>query len=371
MVRCRWLFAVALMVVSLAGPACSRPDRHSSIAAPTVARVTASAAGLALDGRPWWPAGLNAYQLGTDWSVNAGCGAHVDVDGFFASLPESSLTRFNAFQMLGTNSTTGQIDFTALDAVIRAAQAHRQLVIPVLTDQKGACEDDVFKSRSWFVDGWTQTPDKSDRLSFQDWMELIVDRWKESSAIAAWELVGEPETSVCGVTCEQADRICPPDSGAVLRSFMDRAGQILRRNDSKHLIAAGFVGGGQCGTAGADYEDVGASRYIDLLEYHDYGNDGVALPGDVYNGLAVRIRQATALRKPLLVAEIGEKAGSCRSLHVRSTDIATKMDAQRIAGTAGALLWAFVPDPRITECTYDIGPADPVRRVLRERNQIG
>ena len=30
---------------------------------------------LTLDGEPWWPVGLNAYQLGTDWRVNAGCGA--------------------------------------------------------------------------------------------------------------------------------------------------------------------------------------------------------------------------------------------------------------------------------------------------------
>jgi hypothetical protein len=130
-----------------------------------------------------------------------------------------------------------------------------------------------------------------------------------------------------------------------------------------------MIGGGQCGTAGADYEFVGASPALDVLQYHDYGADGVPLPGDRYNGLALHIEQADRLRKPILVAEIGQYSGSgCVSVVERARDVAMKIDGQRAAGTAGALLWAFVPDPRPGECTYDIGPDDPVRGVLRERN---
>jgi hypothetical protein len=29
-------------------------------------------------------------------------------------------------------------------------------------------------------------------------------------------------------------------------------------------------------------------------------------------------------------------------------------------GAAGAMFWAFVPDPRPHECTLDIGPDDPL-----------
>ncbi|WP_425540470.1 hypothetical protein [Rhodococcus opacus] len=35
-------------------------------ALPPAPRVQATASGLTLDGRPWWPAGLNAYQPSTD-----------------------------------------------------------------------------------------------------------------------------------------------------------------------------------------------------------------------------------------------------------------------------------------------------------------
>ena len=75
--------AVALLASSAGAPAAA--------AAPDVgARVTASADGLALDGEPWWPTGFNAYQLATNWSVNAGCGAMVNLDSYFGALPPHS-----------------------------------------------------------------------------------------------------------------------------------------------------------------------------------------------------------------------------------------------------------------------------------------
>ena len=95
------------------------PPAH---AAPT--RVDATPAGLTLDGRQWWPSGFDAYQLATDWSVNAGCGAMVDLDDYFAGLPPHSLTRFNLFAQLAVNKYTQQLDFGPMDAVFDAAARH-------------------------------------------------------------------------------------------------------------------------------------------------------------------------------------------------------------------------------------------------------
>ncbi len=36
-------------------------------AAPSAARVGTDGTGPTLDDRAWWPAGMNAYQLATDW----------------------------------------------------------------------------------------------------------------------------------------------------------------------------------------------------------------------------------------------------------------------------------------------------------------
>ncbi|WP_442972007.1 beta-mannosidase [Rhodococcus sp. P1Y] len=327
------------------------------------ARVTVDGTTLKLDGSPWWPTGFNAYQLATNWSVNYGCGAMVDLDRYFSTLPAHSMTRFNAFQALATNKFTGHLDFGPMDAVFAAAEAHDQLVVPVLAAQDGACEGDVFKDRQWYLDGWSTTPTSG--LSFQDWTAVAVDRWKNSPALAAWELVGEPETSTCtDAACHWSTRTCTPDAAQILRSFFDTAGAQIRALDTRTLITAGLTGGGQCGSQGDEYKYLGESPVVDVLQYHDYGADGVPLPGDQWNGLARRITQSGEVGKPLLVAEIGELAGSCVSLTDRAAHIQTKIDGQRTAGSAGALLWAFVPDPRPGECTFDIGFDDPLWQVL-------
>ena len=334
---------------------------------PKTVRVGASSSGLTLDGQPWWPTGLNAYQLATDWSVNFGCGAMVDLDAYFGSLPPNSVTRFNAFQALAVNKVSGEMDFGPMDAVFDAAARHNQFTIPVLSPQDSGCDDGLFKSRDWYTDDWKVAnliPGRA-TMSFQDWMHTAVDRWKNEPSVAAWELVGEPEPSLCtDAACNWWTRTCPSDSAQALREFFDTAGAELRAIDPNTLITAGYVGGGQCGTAGDDYQYVSESDFVDILQYHDYGADGVPLPGDQWNGLARRIEQAANVGKPLLVAETGELAGSCESLATRATNIETKLTGQKVAGTAGALLWAFVPDPRPNECTMDIGPDDPLFDVI-------
>ncbi|WP_346425992.1 hypothetical protein [Williamsia sp. 1135] len=108
-------------------------------------RVSTTADGLLLDGRPWWPIGLNAYQLGTDWTVNNGCGAQVDLDSYFGALPEDSVTRFNLFASMAVDKDTHETDFSRLDSIFDAAGRHDQLLVPVLASGEGACEDAKFK----------------------------------------------------------------------------------------------------------------------------------------------------------------------------------------------------------------------------------
>ena len=51
----------------------------------------------------------------------------------------------------------------------------------------------------------------------------------------------------------------------------------------------------------------------------------------------------------------------------RATRIGAQIDRYHTMGAAGALLWAFVPDPRPQECTYDIGPFDPIHGLPQMR----
>jgi mannan endo-1,4-beta-mannosidase len=368
----RILASCAVLLLLLTGAVALTAASPAGATAPPA--VTSSGTGLLLNGQPWWPAGVDAYELGTDWTVNAGCGAMVDLDSFFAGLPPHSLVRFDAFQALAINKNTGALDYSALDNVFSAAAAYHQYVLPVLAPQDGSCDNGIYKQESWYQSGWNQVlgPISENVTSFHTWVRNAVTRWKDSPALAGWELVGEPEDPICNdPTCNWQTNTCPSNAAQVLRGFMDTAGALVRSIDPAHLIFGGFTGGGQCGTAYTDYQYVAASPGIDVLEYHDYGADGVPLPGDQWNGLAFRLQQAAAVNKPLLVAEVGEDAGSCESLQTRSDDIQTKIEGQRAAGTAGVLAWDWVPDPRTDECTYDIGPGDPALAMLAAHNTLG
>ncbi|WP_307817746.1 cellulase family glycosylhydrolase [Nocardia acididurans] len=337
------------------------------------AAVTAAPTGLRLRGQPWWPTGFNGPQLATDYTINFGCGAEVDLDAFFRRLPDNTLTRFALFQAFVVDKESGELDFTAADAVFEAAEKYGRIILPVLTPQTGECGDEIFKQRQWYVDGWTKTRPVPGRsvMSFRDWMRTAVERWRSSPVLAGWELVGEPEPSNCGATCDLKSRTCPKDAAQVLRTFLDEAGEVVRALDPQRLLFAGFIGGTQCGFTGDKYRYVSESKNVDVLSYHDYSEENIALPGDPRSGLAARLAQARELGKPLLVGEIGEYAGSCLPLAERRENLDMRMSGQRAAGSAGALIWAYVPDPRLDECTYDVGPDDPLWELVAQRSTLG
>lgn len=342
------LAALVFVAAGVAGPA--------DAAGP---RVGTAGTSLTLDGRPWWPVGLNAYQLGTDWDVNAGCGAEVDLDGYFSALPPHSLTRFNVYSSMAHNKATGAVDFGPLDAVFAAAARHDQLLIAVLSGHEGGCENDGTKNSAWYAGGWREADPRSP-MPFGTWLDTAVARWGDSPALAGWTAVGEPEPSNCGSQdCVWQQRSCPPDSAKVLRTFFDQTGARIRALDPDAVIWSGLAGGGQCGAAGAEFAMISASPGVDVLEYHDY-KSGPGMSPD----LPERIAAARVVGKPLVVAELGLSAGSCVPTATRANLLNKAIAAQRTAGTAGVLFWSYVPDPRGDRCTYDIGPDDPLIGVV-------
>lgn len=361
--------AVVVVALLLGVSACGRgpePDAQS-----TQTRVRATPEGLTLDGKPWWPVGFNAYQLGTDWSVNVGCGAEVDLDAYFGALPPRALTRFDLYSSFAFDKHTGLLNFGPLDRVFEAAARHEQLVLPVLAGGSGDCEDGRFKERDFYVDGWLSktalSQTSGEQLTYAGWIETAVSRWHDEPSVVGWELVGEPEPGICEKTCDWRRRVCPADATAVLRKFFDRAGAHLRSFDDSRPIFSGLVGGDQCGIARDSYLEVGGSSGIDVLDFHDYSSATDPAPGPQGSDLRTRAEQSRRLGKPLVVNEIGIKAGSCLSVDTRARQFDAAISRRRDAGAAGALLWSFVPDPRTSGCTYDIGPHDPAWDVVRAK----
>ncbi|WP_454175623.1 beta-mannosidase [Gordonia sputi] len=363
-------FCVIAAVVMVIAAACGEPapkalDESSTAQSADhdfTGRVSTTETGLVLDGRTWFPAGFNSYQLGTDWAINVGCGAQVDLDEYFGKLPPRALTRFNLYSAFVVDKKTGKNNLSRLDAVFAAAKRHNQMILPVLTGSSGACENEKFKERSWYQSGW-HTTEIAAGMTFSDWLSTAIKRWRDEPTLAGWEPVGESEASNCGATgCAWQTRTCPANGAAVPRTFFDEVGQRIRAIDPTHPIFSGFVGGDQCGLTGGDYARVAASPGLDVLDYHDYSAGGAIAPGG--SNLPARLAQARNLGKPLVVNEIGIEAGSCLSLDARARQFTSKYESLRSVGVAGALLWAFVPDPRTDECTFDIGYDDPAWQVV-------
>jgi len=340
--------------------------------------ITAQGQNLEIGGVPTKFSGLNAYELATDWGINAGCGTMpttAQIDAFFSSLRPNSLVRFWAFQgTMATNVNTGQLDWRPLDNVFYQAAKYHVYLIPTISGQSGNCDGGHWQDPAWysggFKDVYNSAADSDGRgltpLSYWDYMNAIVSRYGDSPALGMWEPMSEAEASDCPAAFQptncEGHQTCPDQAAAAsaLDYFFTTVGAQIHLLDPVHLVEAGFLGSGQCGTAGSDYQSVGSSPGIDVLSVHDYYGS-VALGGDQWNGMAVRFAQAKALDKPIITGEAGIVGGNgqsgCESLQQRALDMNSKMTAQFAAGAGAFLVWDWTLDP-LGPCSYNTGPGD-------------
>lgn len=393
--------AALTAAVHLRGTSIQTPSmlKNTASATTTTTTTTPSDSGiigesgghLTLNGSTYRFTGVNAYELGTQWGTNAGCGAEVSdtqLDQFFASLRPNSLVRFWAFQgTMATDYTTHQLDWGPLDRVFDAAAAYKQRLIVVLAGQGGGCDGGHWQDPSWYSGGFKDVFNSAsnsdggglDPLSYWQYMQDVVNRYKDSPALGMWEPISEAEASTCPAQYQPTNcsghQTCPDEAAAAqaMRYFFDTVGGEIHSLDPKHLVESGTIGSGQCGTSGADYEYVSASPGIDVLSYHDYVDPTVAVDGDQWNGLAVRFRQAAALGKPIIGGEEGIEAGTgsgCMSPQQRASDISNKIEGQLQAGSSGVLVWDWEPAETST-CIYDFTSSDPILGVLSSTSLAG
>lgn len=357
------------------------PPRNPLVPPPVAAPsrtsfLSRSGAQLTLNGQQYRVVSVDAYELATDWGTNYGCGGmlnEADLDAFFARLPQNATVRIWGFQgSMATNPETGARDWSGLDRVVAAAQRHGQHLIVSLGNQSGDCDDGHWKDRAWYQGGFRAVYPGDGRtvasVSYWDWVQQIVTRYRDSNVVAIWELINEPQASECAAGAMSGcygHLQCPNEgsAAAALRSFVDVVGAKIKRIDPNHLVESGSLGGDQCGWAGTDYAMVHGSPGIDVASYHDYALDQV-VPGD----LGERIGEATGLTKPIIVGELGVRAGQglpgCPSLIDRRNLIQAKVAAMLSAGAASVFLWDWVPDPDASTCTLDVGTADPLMTLL-------
>jgi mannan endo-1,4-beta-mannosidase len=331
-------------------------------APPSSAFVARDGARLEVAGEPYRFTGLNIYNANSRWT----CWYDMQSDGTLdRALGDagSGQEAFRAwfFQRLAT--TNGTRDWTAFDRTIAAAKKRGVRIVATLANQWGDCENDagspVYKGEWWYRDGY-RAIDPAGTVSYRDWVREIASRYSNEPTILAWQLMNEAEALTgpggsCSATAEASLEAWARDTAAIVKAA-----------DPNHLLSLGTIGNGQCGTSsGVSYERLHAIPSVDLCEYHDYDRPDEPMPGDQWNGLAVRLGQCTLLAKPMFVGESGLRVSGVGAPSARAAAFDKKFAAQFGAGVSGILLWDWrTSEQGGTGTGYEIGPGDPVLALL-------
>jgi hypothetical protein len=222
-------------------------------------------------GTPFRPLGVNYYNAAGDPEIFQ-CGTPLDepdtrLDEQFRRIRAetgANVVRFWAYRSYTDSGT----DWRALDRVIRLAQAHDLLLIPVLENQWADCTHGGPRTADWYAGRYRQ-PDDGYSISYEEYVRRIVARYRDEPTIFAWMLMNEAEA-------KRTDGSGDPDP---LHAFAEQMTRLVKEIDPNHLVALGVIGRGQPGTADVAFERLHAIGTIDLVSYHDYQADQMPLSG--------------------------------------------------------------------------------------------
>jgi mannan endo-1,4-beta-mannosidase len=295
--------------------------------------LTRSGKQLLLDGQPYKFVGVNAFGLtGCDGSSTDATEA--GLDRYFASLRPLSVTRTWAFEPWGVD---------AVDRVVRAAERHNQMVILALADGANYCDDDGHDA-AFYAGGY--------RGSYLDWVRTVVPRYRDSTAIAAWEIMNEPKGA---------------SSDPVMKAFFDETAALIKSLAPNHLVSTGAQAEYVDGTR--DYAYVHSGPNIDLGSLHEY--DYHTSNGEIVsNHFAPTIAAMNSINKPMYIGESGVTAadGGCLTRQARVDVFRRKFDGYLNAGAVGVLPWNY-RTTKVDSCDYygpgTIYPGDPLMPFIR------
>jgi alpha-tubulin suppressor-like RCC1 family protein len=327
-------------------------------ATPPTGFIERQGSSLVLAGQPYRFTGINVYNANSDGSCGPAFGSGPAFGEALDMIGSGGkVVRAWFFQSMAT--VNGQRDWSAFDHTLSVAASHGVRVIPTLGNQWEDCEPVAgYKDHTWYGGGYTQ-PDPGGTVSYRDFVQEIVTRYRDDPTVAFWQLMNEAEVKPSATSGS-----CSPGAATLLHDFAEDVSGLVKSIDPNHLVSLGAIGSGQCGAQDTQYRDLHAIPTIDLCEFHDY--DPTALiPGDQYNGLQVRFDQCAQLNKPLFVGELGmtpTQAGG--GLLQRADAFRAKLQAQFDAGSVGELLWAWYEDAPVSLASLDIHRSDPALRVL-------
>ncbi len=287
--------------------------------------VTRSGTSLVLDGSPYKFIGGNRFGLGNYNNIYAcGPGDQNILDSVIGNLAAYSVNgmRFWAFQSF----TNGGTNWSAFDAVLQTAAKYNVRLVFTLENQWQDCTGGGYKYDTWYASGYL-SPYGSYPISFRDYVNRVVTRYKDNPYILMWQLMNEAEIKTTGGSCGDA---------TTLYNFAQTMSSYIKSIDPNHLVNLGTIGTGQCGTSGSNYQNLYSISTIDVVEAHDYGDPTDALPPAIVADLNV----AKTLNKPFFMGEAGIPKSSY-TLSQRASLFDSKISALFSNGGAGYQIWQW------------------------------
>ncbi len=313
---------------------------------------------LRLDREPYRFLGFNVYGLANDQPIFA-CGPSANhgenpdayLEALFSTLSNSGVNalRFWAFQ----SYTDGGTDFSSMDRVIDYARRYNVKLIPVLENHWEDCTESGEKESAWYDQGY-KYPYGNYPLSYREYVEIMVARYKDEQAILLWQLMNEAES----------------EDAQPLYSFAADMSGLIKSLDQNHLVSLGTMGTGQPGTDNENFIHLHRISTVDIVEAKDYAHDTEPWPSSGFHSLHRAFSIAQDLGKPFFIGEAGISIDEDTSAEERAALFGDKIAAAFDQGVTGYLIWEWDNSPENfgRSCTegYCVTEGDPVLDVIAE-----
>jgi mannan endo-1,4-beta-mannosidase len=237
-------------------------------------------------------------------------------------------------------------DYSSFDRIVTAARRAGVRLVFVLENHNPICSRGPERADAWYDRGYA-APYDGYTLSFTDYVQGLVDHFRDEPTILAWELMHEARAS----------------DFAALDRFAQATSALVRATDPNHLIALGLdngevlPGNSRFGNP-SNYQRLNAHPALDLLDVHDFSGDPAPLTQDQLTIAQI----ARTLKKPVFAGASAVRLfdGSNAALQGRARIFDDKIAGALGSGFAGFLIFDYFPDWVVPQWEFDARPEEPL-----------
>ncbi|KAF9771862.1 hypothetical protein IL306_010480 [Fusarium sp. DS 682] len=295
--------------------------------------VTTDGTKFSLDGKDFFFAGSNAYYLpfnvwGTDHYADVKLGLQLAKDAGLkvmrtwafhdnnrttvsGGLPQYNTGAEDTVFQFWEKDGTVKINLSKLDVVIEAAEATNMKLILALTNNwadYGGMDVYTVNLGGRYHDDFYRLP--AIKKAFKNYISAVVNRYKDSPAVFAWEIANEPRCGADGTRNLPRGPDCTP---ATITSWVNEMSTYIKSIDPDHLVTTGSEGGFNRksddwtynGADGTDFDAELKLPNIDFNTFHSYPQYWSKTSDWVVQWIKDHAAAGVTAKKPVLHEEYG------------------------------------------------------------------